>query len=336
VKGADCRRRKKADRQRGKIDPMPDKKNAIEIQPRDFELLRGLFESRVMTLAHAGALYFPGTTDMAKKRIQKLKAAGFIRERPRRVSDPSVLFLTRKAFELLQKKGKLADYPRIGLTDLERRADVSKLTMDHELQVIDVKAAMVSAIRSMPAYTVAEFSTWPRLYEFPACRPDGQTVTMRPDGYVRIHEKLADGGVSEHAFFLEVDTGTEVLDRVVEKCLNYRDYQRSGGFAVFCGGSRMEAKAYPFQVLIVCQSEKRRNNLAQQLLRTDPPFATMILITTSAGCTNDPCGNIWLTPAAYRSLTPVIADSFDGRRKGTMRQPAGDFASTLHLCPLFQ
>jgi len=48
----------------------------VQLQPRDFELLRGLFESRVMTLAHVSALYFDGKREMAKKRVQKLKAAG--------------------------------------------------------------------------------------------------------------------------------------------------------------------------------------------------------------------------------------------------------------------
>ena len=60
--------------------------SGIELQPRDWSLLCGLFESRVMTLAHAGTLYFDGKYEMAKKRIQKLKTAGIIRERPRRIS----------------------------------------------------------------------------------------------------------------------------------------------------------------------------------------------------------------------------------------------------------
>src|SRR5690349_3187740 len=94
----------------------------IELQSRDFALLRGLFESRVMTLSHAAALFFDGKKEMAKKRLQKLKAAGIVRERPRHFSDPSILFLTRRAFELLRDHGYLVDYPRIGIADLDKRA----------------------------------------------------------------------------------------------------------------------------------------------------------------------------------------------------------------------
>jgi hypothetical protein len=50
----------------------------ISLQERDIFLLRGLFESRVMTTDHATALYFDGKYDPAKKRLQKLKSAGLI------------------------------------------------------------------------------------------------------------------------------------------------------------------------------------------------------------------------------------------------------------------
>ena len=53
----------------------------LQLQDRDLALLRGLFECRVMTTDHATALYFEGKGEAAKKRLQKLKAAGFISER---------------------------------------------------------------------------------------------------------------------------------------------------------------------------------------------------------------------------------------------------------------
>jgi hypothetical protein len=45
------------------------------LQDRDFALLRGLFESRVMTAGHIATLYFDGSREAAKKRLQKIKAA---------------------------------------------------------------------------------------------------------------------------------------------------------------------------------------------------------------------------------------------------------------------
>jgi hypothetical protein len=56
---------------------MPSTKaDALQLQNRDLALLRGLFECRVMTNDHATALYFDGKDQAAKKRLQKIKAAG--------------------------------------------------------------------------------------------------------------------------------------------------------------------------------------------------------------------------------------------------------------------
>jgi hypothetical protein len=126
-------------------------------------------------------------------------------------------------------------------------------------------------------------------------------MPMKPDGHIRFIEK-EDDGKEEHHFFFEADTGSEKLELVVEKCLNYREHYRSGGYAVFCGGKREEYKELPFRVLIVCNSERRRNNLLGKLLETEPPFSTMILVTTLAECVHDPLGDIWVTAARYKGL----------------------------------
>jgi hypothetical protein len=99
----------------------------IQFQSRDHAVLHGLFESRVMTTNHPTTLYFADKIHAANKRLQRLKAAGFIGERPRRAFDPSVLFLTRKGLLLLQEKGVLSKYPSFDLPALDRRARVSDL-----------------------------------------------------------------------------------------------------------------------------------------------------------------------------------------------------------------
>ena len=53
-------------------------------QEFDFALLRGLLEYRVMTAGHITVLFFDGKKEAANKRLQKLKAAGFIGERKRK------------------------------------------------------------------------------------------------------------------------------------------------------------------------------------------------------------------------------------------------------------
>jgi len=152
----------------------------VEIQERDFSILRGLFESRIMTSAHIATLHFDGKPEAAKKRLQKLKAAGLLGERKRRPYEPSVLFLTRQALALLDAQGVLAEYPRLDSDSLDKRSRVGVLTIRHELEVMDVKAAFHSAIKRAPLFKIAEFTTWPLLSQFEASRPCLAVVSISP------------------------------------------------------------------------------------------------------------------------------------------------------------
>jgi len=274
-------------------------KSNLFFQQRDFALLRDLFESRVMTSAHAAALHFDGSKEAAKKRLQKLKAAGLVTERTRRPTEPAALFLTTKGFAHLRDQGALAEYPALSARTFEKRAAVSELTLRHELEVMDVKAGFHLAAAKTENVSIAEFGTWPLLHQFDVSRNGHRETTVKPDGFIRIHEKESDG-VSEHAFFLEVDRSSESLDTLVNKAACYLAHYHSGGFAERNGAPRTAFKEYPFRVLIVCKSAERRNNTALRLLQNNPPIFTHAHLTTLAEVTADPFGTVWLTPAAYR------------------------------------
>ncbi len=275
---------------------------SFDLQARDVELLHGLLCCRVMTVGHVASLYFEGRSEAAKKRLQKLKAAGLIGERPRRSFEPAILYLSRKGFVLLGAEGVLQQYPQLSLPALEKRARVSDLTISHELEVMDCKVAFQSAVKRLPAFSVAEFNTWPALHEFTAFRPGTTSeVIVRPDGFIRLHEKETDGGTSEHAFYIEVDRSTETQDVLVSKAHCYLSYYRSGGFAEKCGGHRSDFKDFPFRVLMAFKTAERRNNTAERLLTGNPPILTHVWLTTMAEATADPFGPIWVRPADYRA-----------------------------------
>ena len=63
----------------------------VEITDRDLQILRGFFEARVMTAEHVAAIYFGGRHEAARKRLAKLKTAGYVGERPRRPADARLL-----------------------------------------------------------------------------------------------------------------------------------------------------------------------------------------------------------------------------------------------------
>lgn len=281
---------------------MPKMDFSIVLQPRDASLLRGLFDSRVMTLSHISRLYFGGRDEAAKKRVQKLKVAGFLGERARRAYARSVLFLTRKGFQMLVEDGQLSQYPQLSWRMLEKRMQVSQLTLRHELEIQDVKTALTLAVSQTKTFSIAEFSTWPLLYEFRVTLPtSGSTfarpeILLKPDGFISIMEKNVAGEEFRRLFFLEVDRSTETLNTLVTKALAYREYYRTGGLAIKFGASKESFNDYPFRVLMIFKSQARRDNVAESLLKVKPPILKQCWMTTLEEVTANPLGEIWKKP----------------------------------------
>lgn len=291
----------------------------VTLQERDYVLLRGLFESRLMTLSHLSALYFEGRAESAKKRVQKLKRGGVIGERPRRPYEPSVLFLTQRGFKRLASEGRLNDYPRLSAASFEKRARISELTLKHELSVMDVKVALAESLAKTENFSLVECSTWPALFQFYAAYTgqDGirySDVLVKPDGFIRIHENEPDGGLSEHTFFLEVDRSTESQEVLAQRAACYSDYYRSGGLAVRYGYSQQDYRDFPFRVLMVFRNAERRNNAAERLLLNTPPILTQVWLTTHQEMLQQPLGAIWVRPLDYRRVTEETAYDPELRR----------------------
>jgi hypothetical protein len=307
----------------------------IELQERDAEILRGLFDSRLMTLAHAAALHFDGRQEAAKKRIQKLKAAGLIGERKRKVYEPSVLFLTREGFSLLTDRGLLSDAPQMTWSSLQKRLQVSDLTLRHELEVMDAKASLATALRHTTAFQRLEFSTWPVLFQFAASPTPGVEFIVKPDGFVRIEEHDDDERF-EHTFFIEVDRSTETLDTLVQKALGYLDYYQRGGLAVRAGRPRSEYKEFPFRVLMIFKSEERRNNTAERLLAAHRPIFTQVWMTTMKEFLAEPLAAIWTRPTDVRSAITSAGLTTDpyAERDVYRRQSERDRLIAKHLTKL--
>jgi hypothetical protein len=290
----------------------------MKIQERDWRILLDLFMCRVMSLRHVCDLHFAGRMEGAKKRLQKLKRAGLVRERPRRVGTPSLLHLTKQAFLELQKDGRLDQFPAMSPGLMEKRGNVSELTLQHELEIMNVRTALQLALEAHPALTLAEFSTWPALYEFTALHVSSalgrRQLTIRPDGFIRVHER--DGGeVFEHMFFLEVDRSTETQEIIGQKGSCYLNFYQSGGMAERFGSTKDKFRDFPFRTLVVFRSEERRNNAAESMLRNDPPILTQVWLTTKAEVAADPLGAIWMRPKDV--LEATRGTSFDLQFRST-------------------
>lgn len=260
--------------------------NFSSITERDLLVFRGLLDSRLMAAAHIAALYFGGRAEMAKKRIQILKARGLVRARLRDSAfEPELLFLTAAGFALLKSRRLLRHLPPMSARAHGRRVEMSPLKVPHEMAVLDTKVALTLAAEGKPGVAIREFTTWTRLIQFEC---GGRRVM--PDGFV----SFAVSGISGeepaiHDFFVEVDCSTEGIATLAKKAARYRAHSRASGHP------------RPFAVLFVLESERRRDGLAAALLGLNPPILTQAMLTTRADFTLDPLGPVWLRPIDYRS-----------------------------------
>ncbi len=282
-----------------------------------------------MSSAHIAALYFDGRPKAAAKRLRTLKRARLIAERPRLPQQQSILFLTKKGYHLLSENGGLDGYPKLGWELLRKRLQVSPLTVQHELAVMNVKAAFIAALRKHERFSVVEFSTWPRLFQFRA-RPhsSGRILWMRPDGCIHVREKTGDAAI-DHCFYLEVDRSTEVLDILRAKAGCYLYHYQSGGLAAKFHQPREQYKHFPFRTLWIFRSERRRNNAAEMLLGHRPPVLASAWLTTMEQFSADPLGTVWIRPIDYRNAKAAQAQPSSGASGQT-----GQGRSPLATSPL--
>lgn len=231
-------------------------------------------------------------------------------QRPRRPQDPAIYSLGRAGYSRLKEKGMIDPSFDPGWNKIQKRQQISELFLRHELAVMDVKAAFVSAIGKRPDLELIQMSTAADRHGFRVVEavPDSKrrirfkSIIARPDGFIHVRQTGEEKPALDHFFFLEVDRGTETLSRLVRKARHYSQYYRKGGFAAKLGFKRGDYKRFPFRVLIIFVSAERRNNVAEKLLGANMPIKSQAFLTTMDELKLDPLGAIWLRPVDYQAL----------------------------------
>lgn len=275
-------------------------------------ILLTLFESRSVTLAHVVDLHFSGRFEAAKMALRRLKDAGHAASRPG-PKGAHVFSITLAGIDALSARGALEPYPPLTRRQQAKRASGSDRTLLHELSVLDVKAAFSRSL----GRSLSEFGTWPELFRFEAALPGEPLRYVQPDGFMRLRS------AGRHdSCFLEVDRSTESLGVFVRRLRRYAVFHRAGGFAERCGGGRHEVAAYPFRVLVVLESEERRNNLAEALARAFPPVLTLVWLAIKGEVLADPLSACWVCPVDYRDAVAAMPPPRRGRGEWYRRDRA--------------
>jgi hypothetical protein len=115
-------------------------------------------------------------------------------------------------------------------------------TLSHELALRDLKTALITRAR-WEGTDVVDFSL-----NSPQLGFKTEFGSVRPDSYIRT--KTAQQAKASD-FFIELDQGTESLDHLEWKVVQYWNFYREGGFAQRMGLPRESYKVLPFRVILV-------------------------------------------------------------------------------------
>lgn len=291
------------------------KRYAVELNGRDVALLRDVFDSRFITIHHAGLLHFAkrrDPTDAAKTRLRPLVKVGLLKLHQGQygmVHLPSggtkeikqIYGLEKAGFDVLVDNDFLPEAKEEGWSDRQRArfAQRSESTLKHEVGVLSIKAALRPAVEQTGRFSIREFGVQPYDYQFDDLTPSEEAY-RKPDGFIDVVDE--DSG-QHHYFYLEFDhRRSEDLGEIVAKAKAYRAHLRKGGFLKFLRVGGAKPEDFPFRTLFVVQSadsKARRNNILAKLAELG--FQTQIPVATFEDLLNDPLGAIWTIPAHYRA-----------------------------------
>jgi hypothetical protein len=224
-------------------------KLGIKIQQRDIAILQEIGRSRFLTYQQLAEICFCGRTEAAKKRALKLRTAGLLNTFQLSFGSPACLLLTKRGAKCLKERG--VELPKFSLQP------PGLATFRHETALRDIKSAWYRRER-MGELRIEEFSLDSHDLEFSTSHG-----SVRPDGYVRICRPTE---LTKLHFFIELDRGTESLDRLDWRVAQYWHFYKAGGFAIRMGQNAEEFKRLPFRVILLLESRARMMNMSQVLL----------------------------------------------------------------------
>ncbi len=263
----------------------------IALTGRDIAIMVSVYENRFLRRDQIERLFF-GTTAKCNRRLQALYQHQFLD----RLYLP-VEFGSSQAVYALDNRGAevVARYLGVSRNQINwtrRHNRIENLFMEHTLGVSEVHVSLEVALRLREEQDV-QLLFWKREAFLPREKivmPDNpeKKLSVIPDAFFGL--QVPQG---KCYFFVEVDMGTETLDRFRTKIIAYREYWKSGAF-------NNRYNYHNFRVLTVTNGAKRLNNLIQ--VAANVGTKNMFLFTVQELASSDFLGASWYKP---QSLDPV-------------------------------
>jgi len=237
----------------------------MQLTERDIEIIRAVYDYRLLSAPQLEALFFPSNTatthsrrSACQRRLQLLYHHGFLERLPQ----PVILGQGRAPFVYaLAEAGANLVAQQLGLDRAEvgwqpKHNDLGLPFLDHSLGINEVRVV----IRLLVEQGQLELEQWRDEvtlksadwrdkvpYRMEGSRP----VRKYPDGYFIL--RLPATGQRAH-FFLEIDQATTTNARWQEKVVAYQEFRQGGQSKLYYGTRN-------FRVLTVTTGERRLANL---------------------------------------------------------------------------
>lgn len=232
---------------------------ADRLSDRDRIVLVSIAEHRFLTVRQIQALHFAGHAPIsgsriARRTLARLRSFGLLGTLERRVggvragSAGLVHYIDDAGHQLLHGRRR------------QRVQDPSERFVSHRLAIADAHIELVDADRGGAIELVectVEPTSWRRYTGL-----GGAPVTLKPDLYA----ETAVSGELVHAWFIEVDLGTESIPTLLRKCRDYESYRR-------IGTEQEQHGSFPLVVWSVTHHDsvkaERRREALRQAIATD-------------------------------------------------------------------
>lgn len=196
---------------------------ADRLSERDHAVLGSIAEHRFLTVRHVQSLHFADHAPtsgirIARRTLARLRTIGLLGTLERRVgglragSAGLVHYLSDAGHQLLHGRRR------------HRTQHPTERFVNHRLAIADAHIGLGEAHRHqqlLVASVALEPASW-RVF----AAVGGGRATVKPDMYAETANAAPSDFV--HAWFIEVDLGTESIPTVLRKCRDYETYRRSG------------------------------------------------------------------------------------------------------------
>lgn len=232
---------------------------AALLSDRDQAVLRSVDEHQFLTVRQIEALHFAdhapiSGSRIARRTLARLRSHRLLGTLERRIG--GVRAGSGGLVHFLDTVGDQVLHGRSGRQARRRSRDPSTRFLRHRLAIADAHVALVAADRHGQLELVdftAEPTSWRRFTGI-----GGARLTLKPDLYI----ETAASGDSDlvHAWFVEVDLGTEGIETLLKKCRDYETYRRTGIEQEDGGG-------FPVVVWSLTHADPTKSDRRRQALR---------------------------------------------------------------------